>query len=539
MHIARDADPALLPHLAAGGVRFVFNGPATLRSVALAGTFNSWVGDACMLERVTPTRWTCTLPLPPGRHLYRFVLDDTDWIADPANPWMSEDGQGNSCLTVCRDGTVFLRRRGLRAEAPGGLHRNHQALQSPTWLRDAVVYQLSVRAFGGDFDGVRARLGHLADLGVNTIWMMPIHPVGVAGRRGTLGDPYAVRDFEAIDPALGDEDGLRRLVDAIHARGMRIVFDWTLNRSSVDHPLTVTHPEWYQRDRAGNVTYAVPRREYFAGFDFRNGALRRYLIDTMCRWVERFGLDGMRFDDSDITPTDFLDEIRAALAVVKPDIALISQAYDEFHHLAACDLTYEGGTREMLRRVTHGEAGAREFAQYWNESTYSFPRDALRLRWLEEKEQPRADAVFGHEAHLAAAAVLLTMDGVPHILMGQEFGESGWRDWTVLFDDWRLDWSRFDHATFAHFSALLELRRHHPALRRGATVFIDGLPDGVIGMVRSVDGERIAVYANLASRPAALPARLLDETDVPLYARGWDQDAGSLDAHGCLVAPLR
>lgn len=535
MHIARDADPALLPHVAAGGVRFFFDGPESLRTVALAGTFNSWAGAACMLERETPTRWTCTLPLLPGRHLYKFVLDDTDWIADPANPWMSEDGQGNSCLTVCLDGTVFLRRRGLGADAPGAPYRHHQALASPAWLRDAVVYQMSVRAFGGDFDGVRARLGHLADLGVNTIWMMPIHPIGVAGRRGSLGDPYAVRDFETIDPALGDEDGLRRLVDAIHARGMRIVFDWTLNRSSVDHPLTVTHPEWYQRDGEGNVMYAVPRREYFAGFDFGNAALRRYLIDAMCRWVERFGLDGMRFDDSDITPTDFLDEIRAALAAVKPDIALISQAYDEFHHLAACDLTYEGGTREMLRRVAHGEAGACEFAQYWHESTYSFPRDALRLRWLEEKEQPRADAVFGHDAHLAAASVLLTMDGVPHILMGQEFGESGWRDWTVLFDDWRLDWSAFDHAAFAHFSALIKLRQRHPALRRGATAFIDGLPDGVIGMVRSLDGERIAVYANLAATTAALP----DGMGVPLYARGWDQDAVSLDAHGCLVAPLR
>jgi glycosidase len=539
MHIARDADPALLPHIAPGGVRFTFDGPATLRSVALAGTFNSWVGDACLLERETPTRWTCTLPLPTGRHLYKLVLDDTDWIADPANPWLSEDGQGNSCLTVCAGGAVFIRRRGLRAGTPGVLYRHYQALPSPAWLRDAVVYQLSVRAFGGDFDGVRARLDYLADLGVNTIWMMPIHPIGVAGRRGTLGDPYAVRDFETIDPALGDEDGLRRLVDAIHARGMRIVFDWTLNRSSVDHPLTVSHPDWYQRDGAGNVTYAVPRRAYFAGFDFGQSALRRYLVGAMCRWVERFGLDGMRFDDSDITPTDFLDEIRTALAAVRPDIALISQAYDEFHHLAACDLTYEGGTRELLRRVAHGEAGAREFAQYWNESTYSFPRDALRLRWLEEKEQPRADAVFGREAHLAAAAVLLTLDGVPHILMGQEFREPGWRDWTVLFDDWRLDWSAFDDATFAHFRALIQLRRRHPALRRGATAFIDGLPDGVIGMRRGLDGERIVVVANLAPQPVAVPARLLDELNVPLYARGWDQDAGSLDAYGCLVAPLR
>jgi len=67
-------------------------------------------------------------------------------------------------------------------------------------------------------------------------------------------------------------------------------------------------------------------------------------------WIARCGIDGLRFDDADITPRDFLDEIRAALSALRPDIALISQSYDEFHYLAACDLTYEGGTREMLRR---------------------------------------------------------------------------------------------------------------------------------------------------------------------------------------------
>ena len=96
--------------------------------------------------------------------------------------------------------------------------------------------------------------------------------------------------------------------------------------------------------------------------------------------------------------------------------------------------------REMLRRVAHRQADERAFAQYWNESTCSFPRGAQRMRWLVDKEQARADAVFGREARLAAAA---------------------------------------------------------------------------------------------------LPPALLDETGVPLYAHGWDQDAGSLDAYGCLVAPLR
>lgn len=231
--------------------------------------------------------------------------------------------------------------------APGPLHAR-AALVSPDWLRDGVIYQLSVPAFGGDFDGVRAKLPYLDNLGADVLWIMPIHPVGIARRRGALGDPYAVRDFDAIDRRLGDAAAPRALVDAAHARGMRVLMDWTLNRSSIDHPFTRTHPHWYTRRPDGSVYYAVPDRGEFAGFDFADRALRRALIDSMRGWIERFGFDGLRFDDADITPCNFLDEIRAALA---PGVALISQSYDEFHHLYACDLTYEGGIRALLDRI--------------------------------------------------------------------------------------------------------------------------------------------------------------------------------------------
>lgn len=537
MHLQFAADPDLQPAATPEGVRFVYDGAPNARSVALAGTFNSWVGDACLMERVTPTRWQVTLPIAAGRHLYKFVVDGSEWLRDPANPWISEDGQNNSCLTVDESGAVLLRHAGLSAATPGPLYAR-PALASPEWLRDAVVYQLSVKAFGGDFDGVRAKLGYLAELGVNTLWIMPVQPIGIEGRRGSCGDPYAVRDFLAIDPALGDEQGLRALVDAAHARGMRVMLDWTLNRASVDNPLTQSHPEWFTRRADGSIYYAVPNRDYFAGFDFSSTALRTYLIDAMSGWIERFGFDGLRFDDSDITPLDFLEQIRAALLRVQPEIAIISQAYDEFHHFASCDLTYDGGTRAMLLACAQGQASGADLARYWNESTYSFPRGALRLRWLDEKEQPRASAVLG-PALRPAAAVLFALDGVPHLLMGQEFGEPTWRDWTVLFEDYRLDWKAYDAGLFAHYQRLLALRRDHVALRRGDVVFIDGLPPGVVGFTRSTPQESLLVLANLRPTAAALPALVpLPRASVPLAAEGWDAAMVTLAAHGWLVCAL-
>lgn len=546
-------DPAMLPianPAVPGGVRFVFDAAPGTRSVALAGTFNSWVGDACMMEAVSGTRWQATLPIPAGRHLYKLVVDGTQWIADPANPWLSEDGQHNSCLTVDDTGAVLMRQTGLGLGAPGPLYAR-LALASPHWLRDGVIYQLSVAAFGGDFDGVRARLPYLGELGVDVLWLMPIHPVGVKGRRGSLGDPYAVRDFDAIDPALGDAASLRALVDAAHARGMRVIMDWTLNRSSVDHPYTRSHPHWYTRRADGGIYYAVPNRDEFAGFDFTDRALRRTLIDSMRGWIERIGFDGLRFDDSDITPCDFLDEIRADLAMLRPDIALISQSYDEFHHLAACDLTYEGGTREMLRRVACGEADGAAFARYWNESTYSFPRGALRMRWLEDKEQGRASAFLGRAAHRPAAAVLLAMDGVPHLLMGQEFDEPTWTGWPVLFEPYRLNWSAFDGELYAHYQTLIALRRRHAALCTGNTRFLEDLPPGAIGLSRSADHERIVVLANLSAVTVQFDAsRWPDPASssatceagrprmTPLYASGWCEAGATLAPHGWLIAAV-
>ncbi len=526
-----------LPRQAVGGVAFTFESGPDTKTVAVAGTFNSWVGDSCPLQRSGPGTWQATLPIAPGRHLYKYVVDGEQWIPDPANPWISEDGQNNSCFTVNEMGEALIRRGDVGPQAPGDLYRRHAALQSPDWLRDAVVYQLSVQAFGGSFAAVRERLDYLGELGVNVVWMMPIHPIGIARRCGTQGDPYAVRDFTAIDPALGDEAALQGLVDDLHGRGMRIVMDWTLNRSSCDHPLTQTHPHWFTRDANGLPCYLVPQREYFAGFDFTDRALRRTLIDAMSDWVRRVGFDGLRFDDSDITPLDFLREIRTALAQLRPDIGLISQSYDELHHLDSCDLTYEGGTRELIHQVALGEASALDFQRYWEASTYSFPRGALRMRWLEDKEQGRAFRLYGRGLHQAAAAIQVTLDGVPHILMGQEFNEPRWTGWACLFDDFTLDWASFDDDTFRHYQSLLRLRQQHAALRQGRVEFIAGLPQGVIGYWRGEAAERVRVIVNLSAASVTLPC---EATPLhTLYAKGLSASATHdqvLAALGCWIA---
>ena len=103
------------------------------------------------------------------------------------------------------------------ADASGG---QPAARQSPDWLRDAVIYEVFPRAFSpeGNFRGVTRQLDRLKELGVTVLWLMPIHPMGKLKAKGTLGSPYAVRDYDAINPDYGTAEDLKQLVDAAHSQ---------------------------------------------------------------------------------------------------------------------------------------------------------------------------------------------------------------------------------------------------------------------------------------------------------------------------------
>jgi len=153
------------------------------------------------------------------------------------------------------------------------------------------------------------------------------------------------------------------------------------------------------------------------------------------------------------------------------------------------------------------------------------------MRWLEEKEQGRAFRFFGPELHLAAASVLLTLDGVPHILMGQEFNEPRWQDWKSLFDGFTLDWDSFDRRTFEHYRSLIALRSAHSALRQGAVHFVRSGSPSLLMYWRSTPGQRIMVAVNLSGQPCALPAAFA--TQQILYARG--VDGANMGAYASMV----
>src|SRR5215475_9359397 len=155
----------------------------------------------------------------------------------------------------------------------------NSARTSPEWLREGVIYEVFPRNFSpeGNFNGVTAHLDDLKNMGVNIVWVMPIHPLGEKMRKGTLGSPYAVKDYFGINPDYGTEADLKNLIAEAHKRGMKVIIDIVANHTAWDSVM-MAHPEFYKQDASGKVIPPVPEWTDVAGLNYENPKLRDYMI---------------------------------------------------------------------------------------------------------------------------------------------------------------------------------------------------------------------------------------------------------------------
>src|SRR6476659_8377048 len=251
---------------------------------------------------------------------------------------------GTDCIQVCL--AIFLllclvgQSSSALAQTPVRDVSKEPARTTRDWVRDGVIYEIYPRAFSaeGNFKGVTARLDNLKQLGVTILWLMPIHPIGQEKKKGTIGSPYAVRDYYAINPDYGTKQDLQQLISEAHRRGMKVIIDIVANHTSWDSVL-MKHPEFYKHDAKGNITYPY---DWFdiAALNYESQQLRRYMTDMLKHWIREFDLDGFRCDVAGEVPTDFWENARRELEQIKPDIVMLAEAHKAELSVNAFDLDY-------------------------------------------------------------------------------------------------------------------------------------------------------------------------------------------------------
>jgi cyclomaltodextrinase len=379
------------------------------------------------------------------------------------------------------------------------------ARSSPEWLRDAVVYEVFPRAFSneGNFKGVVAQLDRLKDLGVNVLWLMPIHPTGKLKAKGTLGSPYAVRDYDAVNPEYGSGEDLKNLVAAAHKRGMKVFIDIVINHTAWDSVLLEKHPDWYTHDASGRIVPPNPDWVDVADLDYANPALRKYLGEMLVRWLRDYGIDGFRCDYASGVPTDFWESVRPQLDRVRPGLAFLAESDDPALLKSAFDIDYAWDFYHAMSDALAGRAPASAVRETWQRAEAKYPRGALRLRFSDNHDQLRTTAQAGLPAALAASAVMFTLDGVPLLYNGMEVGDTTESAAPALFEKAPILWGMEERRpqVAPYYRALAAMRRAHPAFTRGAVRWLrNGDEQRVLSYERAGAGETLVVVVNLSSQ---------------------------------------
>lgn len=390
-------------------------------------------------------------------------------------------------------------------------------IHSASWAKAATLYELNTRQFTpeGTFSAAERQLPRLKALGVDIVWLMPIHPIGVKNRKGSLGSPYSVRDYRAVNPEFGTLSDLKTFIATAHKLGLHVILDWVGNHTAWDNILMAQHPDYYDRDWKGDF-HPTPWQDWgdIIDLDYSKPGLRKYMIESMAYWVRDVGVDGFRCDVAGYVPLDFWGSARAALDKIKP-VFLLGESENRDLHYNAFDATYAWPLYGKLSDVALEKMGAQNLYGYYADTERSFPKEAMRMTFVENHDKNAWEGTqyeaFGDGLN-ASIALSVVGNGIPMIHNGQEAGN---HKRLAFFEKDAIVWK--DDPIRALYTRLFALKHTNPALWNGAyggkMIKLDNdTPDAIFSFVRQSGKNKVLAMFNFSKAPVAVtfPSALIN-----------------------------
>jgi glycosidase len=374
----------------------------------------------------------------------------------------------------------------------------------PDWAHHSNIYEVNLRQYtpDGTFNAFADHLSRLSDMGVHTLWFMPIQPIGVEKRKGTLGSYYSIQDYCSVSPEFGTAKDFKNIINEAHKQGLKIIIDWVANHTSWDHIWTKSDPDFFTKDDTGCFRSPFPDWEDVIDLNYDNRQLWSAMIDAMKFWIKEFDLDGFRCDMAKLVPLDFWKEARKELDAIKPLFWL--------------------GEFDELETPEYGQAFDASYTWKWMHRTEEFYKNPESLTTLYEVLKKYDDLGDGtmrawftsnHDENSwngteyekyddmarALAVFSATWNGIPLVYSGQELPN---RKRLKFFDRDAIQWtSKIDLHDF--YKILLNLHSNNPALRAGdpsVQTFRIKTDAGknVFAYLRTIGNKEVLVLLNLS-----------------------------------------
>lgn len=382
-------------------------------------------------------------------------------------------------------------------------------VKHPEWSKNATIYEANIRQFTteGTFKAFESHLPRIKAMGIDIIWLMPIHPIGVEKRKGTLGSEYSVKDYYGVNPEFGTKEDFKHLIDKIHSLGMYVIIDWVANHSSWDNQLVKDHPDWYTKTEEGNFQ-PTPWYDWddVIDFDYDKPELRKYMTEALVYWVKDFDIDGYRCDTAGFIPTDFWDNARAEMDAVKP-VFMLGEWESRDLHKNAFDMTYSWTLFDKMVAVTRDKKSMGGLVEYMAHDVSTFPRDGYRMLFTDNHDMNswNNNMEYNFGDGLEASIVLTgTINGMPLVYGGQE---AGLNRSLKFFDKDLIDWSKMPYEGL--FKKLFDLKHRNQALWNGkeggvmVRIYSDKM-EQVISFSRTKDKNRVIPIINYSDKPVTV-----------------------------------
>lgn len=447
------------------------------------------------------------------------------------------------------------------------------AQDTPAWHRNLVLYEVYVRNHGpnGTFADVEADLPRIRSMGVDVVWLMPIHPIGQVGKKGSLGCPYSIADYRGVNPEYGTRADLQRLIERAHDLDLKVMIDVVYNHTSHDSLLVTEHPDWFHQDENGVPVTTVPAWSDVIDLKHPNKALSAYLIETLCQWARgggdsTTGVDGFRCDVASLLPAAFWADARRAVAAVKPGVIWLAESvhagFVESRRAAGLsglsdselyesfDMTYNYDIGALWEAAVEGRAPVSRYLEMLRFQDAMYPANYVKMRFVENHDRKRIMALApSEEQALAWTAFEAFNKGAFLIYAGQE---SAATHTPSLFDVDKIAWSSalgYGEGGFAlqPFLTRLAQLKKDPAQQSGRFALLaaepaiqaawQGAPQK-LRVPRSQGGGGLYGVFNVGAAKGKVAVRLPDGTyEDALSGESVVVRSGGTQPHGNLTLP--
>jgi glycosidase len=308
-------------------------------------------------------------------------------------------------------------------------------------MRNLVIYQIYVRNFSekGDFQAVIDDLDRIKSLGVDIIYLLPIHPIGQKNKKGDLGSPYSIKDYMEVSSELGGLSGFQKLIEAVHNKKLKIMMDIVFNHTSRDSVFLKNHPEWFYKNEKGEIANRVGDWWDIVDLDYsRDKTLWFELLNTLVYYA-RMGVDGFRCDVASMVPMEFWKLARKQVKKVNPNFIWISESVHGGHckymrdQGFACasegeiyrefDIAYDYDIEPFMQSYLNGNSSLRPYLEGLKRQDEIYPMNYVKLHNIENHDIDRiAKKVDNNLAKVKNwIAFMFMQKGAVMLYMGQEY----------------------------------------------------------------------------------------------------------------------